>query len=83
MICIFIILLSGWCRTRMRPARLVSNAFLYSTRTKDKFGPKTRFKRKKIRTKILELGQTISLISLSIKLANKLNPIYFLQPIVI
>ena len=25
------ILLSDWCRTRMRPARLVSNAFLYTT----------------------------------------------------
>ena len=31
MICIFVILLSGWCRTRMRPARLVSYAFLYTT----------------------------------------------------
>ena len=31
MICIFVILLTGWCRTRMRPARLVSNAFLYTT----------------------------------------------------
>ena len=31
MICIFIILLSGWCGTRMRRARLVSNAFLYTT----------------------------------------------------
>ena len=30
-ICIFVILLSGWCRTRMRPARLVSYAFLYTT----------------------------------------------------
>ena len=31
MICIFVILLIGWCRTRMRRARLVSNAFLYTT----------------------------------------------------
>ena len=31
MICIFVILLAGWCRTRMRPARLVSYAFLYTT----------------------------------------------------
>ena len=31
MICIFVISLSGWCRTRMRPARLVSYAFLYTT----------------------------------------------------
>ena len=31
MICIFIILLGGWCRTRMRRARLVSYAFLYTT----------------------------------------------------
>ena len=31
MIRIFVILLSGWCRTRMRPARLVSYAFLYTT----------------------------------------------------
>ena len=31
MICNIIILLSGWCRTRMRPARLVSYAFLYTT----------------------------------------------------
>ena len=30
-ICIFVILLSGWCRTRMRRARLVSYAFLYTT----------------------------------------------------
>ena len=27
----FVIMLSGWCRTRMRPARLVSYAFLYTT----------------------------------------------------
>ena len=31
MICIFVIMLSGWCRMRMRSARLVSNAFLYTT----------------------------------------------------
>ena len=31
MICIFVIMLGGWCRTRMLPARLVSNAFLYTT----------------------------------------------------
>ena len=31
MICIFVILLIGWCRTRMRRARVVSNAFLYIT----------------------------------------------------
>ena len=31
MICIIMILLSGWCRMRMRPARLVSYAFLYTT----------------------------------------------------
>ena len=31
MICIFVILLTGWCRTRMRPARLVSYAFLFTT----------------------------------------------------
>ena len=30
-ICIFRILLGGWCRTRVRPARLVSNVFLYTT----------------------------------------------------
>ena len=33
MICIFIILLSGWCGTRVRRARLVSYAFLYTTET--------------------------------------------------
>ena len=32
-ICIFVILLSGWCRTRMRPAHLVSYVFLYTTST--------------------------------------------------
>ena len=31
MICIFVILLTSWCRTRMRPAPLVSYAFLYTT----------------------------------------------------
>ena len=31
MICIIMILLNGWCRMRMRPARLVSYAFLYTT----------------------------------------------------
>ena len=31
MICIFVILLSGWCRTKMRPARIVSYAVLYTT----------------------------------------------------
>ena len=31
-VCIFVILLTGWCRTRMRPARLVSYAFLYTTK---------------------------------------------------
>ena len=35
MICIIVILgenlLNGWCRMRMRPARLVSYAFLYTT----------------------------------------------------
>ena len=31
MIYIFVILLSGWCRTRVPRARLVSNAFLYTT----------------------------------------------------
>ena len=31
MICIFVILLTGWCRMRMRPVRLVSYAFLYTT----------------------------------------------------
>ena len=31
MICINMILLNGWCRMRMRPARLVSYAFLYTT----------------------------------------------------
>ena len=31
MICIYMILLNGWCRMRMRPARLVSYAFLYTT----------------------------------------------------
>ena len=35
MICIFVIMLSGWCRTRMRPARLVSNAFLHTTFVQD------------------------------------------------
>ena len=30
-ICIFVILLSGWCGTRVRPARLVSYALLYTT----------------------------------------------------
>ena len=32
MICIFVILLTGWCRMRMRPARLVSYAFLYTAK---------------------------------------------------
>ena len=31
MISIFVILLSGWCRTSLPPARLVSYAFLYTT----------------------------------------------------
>ena len=31
MICIIMILLNGWCRMRMRPARLVSYALLYTT----------------------------------------------------
>ena len=31
MIFIFVFLLTGWCRMRMRPARLVSYAFLYTT----------------------------------------------------
>ena len=31
MICIFVILLTGWCRMRMRPVRLVSYVFLYTT----------------------------------------------------
>ena len=31
MICICVILLTGWCRTRMRPALLVSKVFLYTT----------------------------------------------------
>ena len=31
MICVIMILLNGWCRTSMRPARLVSYAFLYTT----------------------------------------------------
>ena len=31
MICIFVISLTGWCRMRMRHARLVSYAFLYTT----------------------------------------------------
>ena len=30
MVCIFVILLTGWCRMRMRPARLVSYASLYT-----------------------------------------------------
>ena len=33
MIYIFVILLRGWCRTRVRRARLVSNAFLYTVYT--------------------------------------------------
>ena len=37
MICIFVILLIGWCRTRMRRARLVSNAFLYTTHVRNKY----------------------------------------------
>ena len=32
-ICIFEILLSGWCRTTLRHACLVSNAFSYTTNT--------------------------------------------------
>ena len=35
MICIFVIMLCVWCRMRMRPARLVSNAFLYTTHVSD------------------------------------------------
>ena len=31
MICIIMILLNGWCRMRMRSARLVSYVFLYTT----------------------------------------------------
>ena len=31
-ICIFVIWGRGWCRTRVRRARLVSNAFLYTTK---------------------------------------------------
>ena len=34
MIYIILILLNGWCRMRMRPARLVSYAFLYTTDAK-------------------------------------------------
>ena len=37
MICIIMILLNGWCRMRMRPARLVSYAFLYTTIIQLKF----------------------------------------------
>ena len=33
MFCTIMILLSGWCRMRMRPAPLVSYAFLYTTNT--------------------------------------------------
>ena len=31
MICTFVNLLTGWCGMRMRPARVVSYAFLYTT----------------------------------------------------
>ena len=36
MICIIMILFNGWCRMRMRPAHLVSYAFLYTTEGNDK-----------------------------------------------
>ena len=46
MCCIFVIMLSGWCWVRMRPARLVSYAFLYTTHAHPMDDPNTNGEKK-------------------------------------